>query len=162
MKIRVFVTGKWCAYTCRNAFWEERNIFLCHLKRKGMKSILYGCVTGLLGVFKDFCHTEIHIGYVAPVLWITQNWSPAPSFFFFFFCPFLIFITNIRGQQFGLIFLIKTTSVPLLQFSASNSLLYLPFYRLSHDNFHLVKTRKIRIYLLLSRFKDFSFFFCLR
>lgn len=87
MKIRVFVTGKWCAYTCRNAFWEERNIFLCHLKRKGMKSILYGCVTGLLGVFKDFCHTEIHIGYVAPVLWITQNWSPAPSFFFFFFLP---------------------------------------------------------------------------
>lgn len=33
-----------------------------------MKSVLYGYVTGLLGVFEDFCHTELHIGYVAPVL----------------------------------------------------------------------------------------------
>lgn len=33
-----------------------------------MKSVLHGYVTGLLGVFKDFCHTELHTAYVAPVL----------------------------------------------------------------------------------------------
>lgn len=56
-----------CLYM-QKGFSEERNIFLCHLRRKGMKSVLHGYVTGLLGVFKDFCHTELHTAYVAPVL----------------------------------------------------------------------------------------------
>lgn len=154
MKIRVFVTGKWCAYTCRKAFREERNIFLCHLRRKGMKSVLHGYVTGLLGVFKDFCHTELHTGYVAPVLWITQNWSLAPSSSFF-----SLFSGNYYKYN-------RTTAWSHLSgennFCPSTPILclwapYLPFCRLSlsYGNLYSVKTRKITIYFFLSRLKDF-------
>lgn len=145
MKIRVFVTGNWCAYTCRNAFREERNIFVCHLRRKGMKSVLYGCVTGLRGVFKDFCHTELHT--VAPVLWITQNWSPVPSppsFFLFLPLSDIYYKYNrttdwshLSGQN------NFCPSTPILCLWAP----HLPFCRFSliYGNFHLVKTRKIKI-----------------
>lgn len=103
-----------CLYM-QKCFLGRKKIFLCHLSRKGMKLVLYGCVTGLLGVFKDFCHT--HRICSSSAMNHTEALLPFSSFFFFF--PFLIFITNITGQQIVLIFLVKKTFVPLLQFSVS-------------------------------------------
>lgn len=69
-----------CLYM-QKCFLGRKKIFLCHLSRKGMKLVLYGCVTGLLGVFKDFCHT--HRICSSSAMNHTEALLPFSSFFFF-------------------------------------------------------------------------------